>query len=126
ITLRALPSDPTVISRAMQPVRNSTRPVASALGTYVTSILDLAEIEHPTLQVLAPMHAGRPFQGFVGIASGSRTMCSPSRWAPCCPLTLAQLNVCGAVGYGLLRGGSKGLACAPTGPETPSSYSTRV
>jgi len=29
-----------------------------ALGTYVTSILDLAEIEQPRLHVLAPMHAG--------------------------------------------------------------------
>src|SRR6266850_3088886 len=126
MTLRALPSEPTVISRAVQPVRSSTRPVASALGTYVTSILDLAEIEHPSLQVPAPMHAGRPFQGFVGIASGSRTMCRPSRSAPHCTRWLAQLNPCAGVGYGLLRGGSNGLAASPSGPETPSSYSTRV
>src|SRR6267143_3706666 len=116
MTLRALPSAPTVISRAMQPVRTSTRPVARALGTYVTSILDLAEIEQPRLHVLAPMHAGRPCQGCVGIASGSRTMWSPSRSAPCCTFLLAQLNACAGVGYGRLRDGSNGFESAPSGP----------
>src|SRR3989442_3640527 len=89
-------------------------------------MLDFAEIEHPRPQTLALMHAGRPFHGFVGIASGSRTMWSPSRWAPRCTLRLAQLNAWGGVGYGLLRGGSNGVACAPSGPATPSSYSTHV
>src|SRR6266581_6649162 len=126
MTLLALPSDPMVISRAVHWDRIATRPVASARGTYVTSMLDLAEMEHPRWHVLAPMQAGRPFQGLVGMASGSRTMWSPSRSAPRFTTLLAQLNSCGGVGYGVLRGGSKGLACAPSGPATPSSCSTRV
>src|SRR2546425_772166 len=98
MTLRALPSDPMVISRARHSGRISTRPVASALGTYVTSILDFAEIEQPRWQVPAPTHAGRPFQPFVGMARGSRTMCSPSLSAPRFTTRLAQLNGCGGVG----------------------------
>src|SRR5208283_6095869 len=110
----------------MHSVRICTLPVLSALGMYVTSILDFAEILQPRRQVPALMQAGRPFQSLVGMARGSRTRCNPNLSAPRFTIRLARLNSWGGVGKGCERGGSKGLAPAPSGPETPSSYSTLV
>ena len=55
---------------------------------------------------------------------GAGKGCSPSFRAPSSSSTPEDLTGKGGIGYGLVRGGSKGLAYAR--PETPTSHSTLV
>ncbi len=69
-------------------------------------------------------HAGRPLYTVELMASGAGAGCQPSFFAPRSNNTPEDFARMGGIGYGRLRGGSKG--CAPATPETPISQSTFV
>ena len=68
--------------------------------------------------------AGRPRYGCELIAIGAGNGCRPSLRAPRSNSTPDDFTGSGGIGYGLVRGGSNGLA--PARPETPISHSTLV
>src|SRR6185369_11991785 len=101
------------------------RPVASASGIIVTNVLDLARISQPKVsQNPQCTQAARPRYGCERIAIGAGNAVHPILRAPRSARTPDGLIGSGGRGYGLLRGGSKGLA--PARPETPISHSTFV
>src|SRR5882762_3243314 len=105
--------------------RTSHCPVASASGIVVNKVEDLARASQPKpMQNPQCTQAGRPRNGWDAMASGAGKGCSPSLRAPISMSTPEDFTGIGGIGYGLLRGGSKGLAFASH--ETPTSHSTLV
>src|SRR5579885_3596048 len=75
----ALPRASVSILRTYDSGRISHRPVASAVGITVTSVLDLARISQPNdSQKPQCAHAARPLYGCDRMATGAGNGCSPS------------------------------------------------
>src|SRR5580704_1186590 len=105
--------------------RISQRPVFSAMRMAVARELDFAPTSQPNARQKPQLRqALRPGRGCERMAMGAGNGCQPSLRAARSKITPLDFTGSGGIGYGLERGGSKGLA--PARPETPISHSTLV
>src|SRR5215470_2624642 len=121
----ARPLSSTSTRQTYELARISQRPVRSAMGITLGSVLDFAPTSHAYPQQNPQFtQAPRPARGCDRIAIGVGKGCHPSFFPARSKRTPEDFTGSMGIGYGFDRGGSNGLA--PAKPDTPISHSTFV